>query len=39
LKKVNPEAAEALMSDANKVTSDRYDMHKKLAAMQFGEDE
>ncbi|MEA3544624.1 MAG: pyruvate:ferredoxin (flavodoxin) oxidoreductase [Thermodesulfobacteriota bacterium] len=39
LKKVNPEAAEALMSEANKVTADRYDMYKKLAAMDFGENE
>ena len=39
LKKVNPEAAETLMVEANKVTADRFDMYKKLAAMQFGDDE
>ena len=39
LKKINPEAAETLMGQADKITADRYDMHKKLAAMQFGEDE
>ncbi|NOQ41257.1 MAG: pyruvate:ferredoxin (flavodoxin) oxidoreductase, partial [Desulfuromusa sp.] len=39
LKKINPEAAETLMAKANKVTAGRYDMYKKLAAMQFGEDE
>jgi len=28
-----------LMAEANKVTAERYDMYKKLAAMPFGEDE
>ncbi len=39
LKKINPEAAETLMGEADKITADRYDMHKKLASMQFGEEE
>ncbi|MCK4503543.1 MAG: pyruvate:ferredoxin (flavodoxin) oxidoreductase, partial [Desulfuromonadales bacterium] len=38
LKKINPEAAETLMGQADKITADRYDMHKKLAAMEFGDD-
>ncbi len=38
LKKINPDAAESLMSDADKITADRYAMHKNLADMQFGED-
>ena len=38
LKKVNQEAAETLMVEANKVTADRFDMYKKLADMKFGED-
>ncbi len=39
LQKINPEAAETLLGQADKLTAERYDMHKKLAAMQFGEDE
>ncbi|MDA3902321.1 MAG: pyruvate:ferredoxin (flavodoxin) oxidoreductase [Desulfuromusa sp.] len=38
LKKINPEAAEALMVEANQITADRYDMYKQLAAMQFNGD-
>jgi len=38
LKKINPEVAETLMGEANKVTADRYDMYKKLAAMEFDGD-
>ena len=38
LKKINPEVAETLMGEANKLTADRYDMYKKLAAMEFDGD-
>ena len=38
LKKINPEAAESLMVEANKVTADRFDMYKRLAEMQYGDD-
>jgi len=38
LKKINPEVAETLMGEANKVTADRYNMYKKLAAMEFDGD-
>jgi pyruvate-ferredoxin/flavodoxin oxidoreductase len=31
LKKANPEAAERLMAEANKITATRYDLYKKLA--------
>ena len=38
LKKINPEAAETMMVEANQLTANKYDMYKKLAAMQFGDD-
>ncbi len=38
LKKINPEVAETLMVEANKVTADRFDMYKKLADMPFDGD-
>ncbi len=38
LKKINPEAAETLMVEANKLTANRYEMYKKLAEMQYGSD-
>ena len=38
LKKINPEVAETMMVEANKLTANKYDMYKKLAAMQFGDD-
>ncbi len=38
LKKVDKDAAETLMVEANKVTADRFDMYKRLAAMQYGDD-
>ena len=34
LKKANPEVADKLMQEANKVTATRYDLYKKLAEMQ-----
>ena len=37
LKKVNPEAAESMMVKANRLTADRYQMYKNLAAIQSGE--
>ena len=37
LKKVNPEAAESMMVEANRLTADRYQMYKNLAAIQSGE--
>ena len=36
LKKINPEAAETLMVQANKQTAERFDLYKKMAEMQFG---
>ncbi|WP_321366922.1 pyruvate:ferredoxin (flavodoxin) oxidoreductase [uncultured Desulfuromusa sp.] len=39
LKKVNPQAAEKMMVEANQLTANKYDMYKKLAAMQFGDDQ
>jgi pyruvate-ferredoxin/flavodoxin oxidoreductase len=38
LKKINPEAAETLMVQANKETTDRFDMYKRLSEMQYGGD-
>jgi pyruvate-ferredoxin/flavodoxin oxidoreductase len=38
LKKINPEVAETMMVEANLLTANKYDMYKKLAAMQFGDD-
>ncbi|SDZ76264.1 pyruvate-ferredoxin/flavodoxin oxidoreductase [Desulfuromusa kysingii] len=38
LKKINPDAAETLMVEANKVTVDRFDMYKKLSEMIFDGD-
>lgn len=38
LQKINPKASETLLEEANKLTAERYEMYKKLAAMEFGED-
>lgn len=38
LKKINPEAAETLMAQANKETVERVEMYKHLAAMKYGGD-
>ncbi len=38
LKKINPEASVSLMGEADKITAERYDMYKKLAAMEFDGD-
>ena len=38
LKKINPEVAESMMVEANQLTVNKYDMYKKLAAMQFDGD-
>jgi pyruvate-ferredoxin/flavodoxin oxidoreductase len=39
LKKVAPEAAQSLMDDANKITSNRYRLYKQMAEMSYGGDE
>ena len=39
LKKIDPEAAETLMAQANKGTADRYQRYKYLAQQQFGEEQ
>ncbi len=38
LKKINPEAAETLMAQANKETAERVEMYKHLAAMKYSND-
>jgi pyruvate-ferredoxin/flavodoxin oxidoreductase len=38
LKKINPEAAETLMAQANKETAERVEMYKHLAAMKYSKD-
>ncbi len=39
LKKVAPEAAQGLIEDANKITSNRYRLYKQMAEMSYGGDE
>jgi pyruvate-ferredoxin/flavodoxin oxidoreductase len=39
LKKIDPEAAESLMVQANKETTDRYQLYKYMADQQFGGEE
>ncbi len=39
LKKINPEAAQSLMIDANRMTAERFSLYKQMASMTVGGEE